>query len=67
MAVALASMLSKYLRETLMRRFNSFWARHIPEVTPTAGYYGDGSRFLRDIEPTRRQMGIADHELIRCR
>jgi hypothetical protein len=67
MAVALASMLSKYLREALMRRFNSFWARHLPEVAPTAGYYGDGARFLRDIEPTRRQLGIADEELIRSR
>jgi hypothetical protein len=67
MAVALASMLSKYLREALMRRFNAFWARHLPEVAPTAGYYGDGARFLRDIEPTRRRLGIADEELIRCR
>jgi hypothetical protein len=67
MAVALASMLSKYLREALMRRFNAFWARHLPEVLPTAGYYGDGSRFLRDIEPARRQLGIADEELIRSR
>ena len=67
MPVALASMLSKYLREALMRRFNAFWAQHMPGVPPTAGYYGDGSRFLRDIEPTRRQLGIADEELIRCR
>jgi len=67
MAVALASMLSKYLREALMRRFNAFWAGHLPEVAPTAGYYGDGSRFLRDIELTRRQLGIADEELIRSR
>jgi hypothetical protein len=67
MAVALASMLSKYLRETLMRRFNAFWARHLPEVAPTAGYYNDGTRFLRDIEVKRRELGIADGELIRCR
>jgi ribonuclease HII len=67
MAVALASMLSKYLREALMRRFNSFWARYMPEVPPTAGYYEDGTRFLRDIEPARRKLGIADEELIRCR
>jgi hypothetical protein len=67
MAVALASMLSKYLRETLMRRFNAFWVKHIPEVAPTAGYYNDGTRFLRDIEMTRKQLGIADEELIRSR
>jgi hypothetical protein len=67
LAVALASMLSKYLRETLMRRFNAFWAGQLPQVAPTAGYYNDGSRFLRDIESKRREMGIADAELIRCR
>jgi len=67
MSVALASMLSKYLREALMRRFNTFWARYMPEVPPTAGYYGDGARFLRDIEPARRKLGIADEQLIRCR
>lgn len=67
LAVALASMLSKYLRETLMRRFNAFWTRHMPEVIPTAGYYNDGTRFLRDIDRTRRELGIADEELIRSR
>jgi hypothetical protein len=65
--VALASMLSKYLRESLMRRFNAFWAGHMPEVAPTAGYYNDGTRFLRDIDSKRRQLGIADEELIRSR
>ena len=67
MPVALASMLSKYLRETTMRRFNAFWRQHLPEIEPTAGYYGDGERFLNDIDVKRRELGIADHELIRCR
>jgi hypothetical protein len=67
LAVALASMLSKYLREALMRRFNAFWAGHMPEVIPTAGYYNDGTRFLRDIDIKRRELGIADAELIRSR
>jgi hypothetical protein len=65
--VAMASMLSKYLRECLMHRFNAFWSRHLPEVTPTAGYYNDGLRFLRDIEVKRRELGIRDEELIRSR
>ena len=67
MPVALASMLSKYLREGLMRRFNAYWQTHQPGVTPTAGYHGDGNRFLTDIDATRRAMGIEDDELIRCR
>lgn len=65
--VAVASMVSKYLREAMMRRFNAFWKQHLPEVTPTAGYYGDGARFLTDIEHKRRELGIADEQLIRCR
>jgi len=67
MSVAVASMLSKYLREGLMRRFNAFWRQHLPEVTPTAGYYNDGQRFLQDIEVTRRGLGIPDEMLIRAR
>jgi len=67
MPVALASMLSKYIREALMRRFNAFWLTHLPSVTPTAGYYNDGSRFLRDIELKRTELGIADEQLIRSR
>jgi hypothetical protein len=67
LSVALASMLSKYLRELLMHRFNLYWQRMLPGLTPTAGYYGDGSRFLADIDALRRKMGIADHELIRSR
>ena len=41
MPVAVASMLSKYLREALMGRFNAWWKQHLPElcrrpvITPT--------------------------------
>lgn len=65
--VAFASMISKYLREAMMRRFNAYWQIQLPGVTPTAGYYGDGTRFLADIEHKRREMGIADEQLIRAR
>lgn len=67
MSVAVASMLSKYLREALMRRFNAFWHKYLPLVEPTAGYYNDGQRFLADIEAKRRELGIRDDELIRAR
>lgn len=67
MSVALASMLSKYLREAMMRRFNTFWQTHVPDVAPTAGYYGDGTRFLADIALKRQELGIADDQLVRCR
>jgi len=67
MAVAYASMISKYLRESFMRRFNAFWRNHLPDVAPTAGYHTDGMRFLNDIDHKRRELGIADAELVRCR
>lgn len=67
MAVAMASMVAKYLREGLMRRFNAFWHGHCPGVEPTAGYYSDGMRFLQDIDAKRKELGIGDEMLIRSR
>lgn len=67
MPVAVASMISKYLREALMARFNRFWQTHLPDLAPTAGYYTDGTRFLRDIQSKRIELGIADDQLMRCR
>ncbi len=65
--VAYASMISKYLREALMRRFNAWWQVQLPSVAPTAGYHNDGIRFLGDIADCRRQLGIPDELLIRSR
>lgn len=67
LSVAVASMLSKYLREALMRRFNAWWRQWLPELAPTAGYYQDGTRFLREIDAKRRELDIPDVELIRSR
>jgi hypothetical protein len=65
--VALASMVSKYLRELLMDRFNSFWSSHLPELAPTAGYYRDGWRFYREIEPLLPDLGLEPGWVLRCR
>lgn len=67
LATALASMLAKYLRETLMGRFNAWWARQAPGVAPTAGYYSDGVRFLQDTQQRRIELGIPDDQLVRQR
>jgi len=67
MSVAAASMLCKYLRESLMSRFNAFWLQHAPGVAPTAGYYNDGHRFLGDIATARVTLGVRDEDLIRSR
>lgn len=67
LATAASSMLGKYLREMLMRRFNAWWAARVPGVRPTAGYWADGLRFLADVDARRRELGIADDVLVRSR
>lgn len=57
--VALASMVSKYLREALMVEFNAFWLAHVPGLDPTAGYPGDSGRFFDAIRPAVRRLGLA--------
>jgi hypothetical protein len=64
---ALASMASKYLRELAMADFNEFWQQHLPSVKPTAGYPVDARRFMAEIEPARRRLGIPEHTLWRKR
>ena len=66
-AVALASMLAKYLREVCMRQFNRFWARHVPGIQPTAGYPGDARRFYREIQDAMVKLGLSDDQVWRKR
>ncbi len=63
--VALASMVSKYLREVLMREFNAFWQGHVPDLKPTAGYPGDAARFFDAIKPAAQKLGLAESALWR--
>lgn len=65
MPAAIASMLSKYVREILMRRFNAWWCARVPGLRPTSGYYVDGQRFLADTADARREMLVVDRDLIR--
>ena len=51
-AVALASMLAKYVREACMAQFNRWWRARVPGLRPTAGYPQDAARFLADVRPT---------------
>jgi ribonuclease HII len=64
---ALASMVSKYLRELSMWAFNDFWRRHLPELRPTAGYPGDSRRFKTEIAALQQSLGIEDRLLWRER
>jgi hypothetical protein len=62
---ALASMVSKYLREQAMRPFNRFWRLHVPNLAPTAGYPQDARRFKQDIHVRQRELQIEDRVLWR--
>ncbi|MBP7936137.1 MAG: hypothetical protein KA354_15960 [Phycisphaerae bacterium] len=66
MQIALASIFSKYVRELLMMCFNRYWARQVPDLKPTAGYYEDGRRFLADAEQAIRRLGIDRSLLVRA-
>jgi len=58
MVVALASMVSKYIREMMMEQFNRFWADRVRGVKPTAGYYVDGRRFFSEIKSEFEKLGL---------
>jgi ribonuclease HII len=63
--VALASMISKYLRELFMMMLNDFWRQHLPDLAPTAGYYTDGRRFFQQIQPLLGDMNIDETMMYR--
>jgi ribonuclease HII len=65
--VALASMISKYVRELLMREFNRYWLTHVPGLKPTAGYPLDAGRYYESIRPAMAKLGIAERAVWRCR
>lgn len=65
MPVALASIISKYVRELFMRAFNNFWQAAAPGVAATAGYYTDGMRFIEQIRPHLPRLGIDSRQLVR--
>lgn len=67
LSVALASMLSKYLRELLMVVYNRYWATHVVDIEPTAGYYSDGNRFFAQIRPLLESLKLSEQMLYRCR
>lgn len=57
--VALASLVSKSIREHWMDAFNAHWTSRIPGLKPTAGYPVDAARFRRAIEPACLDRGLA--------
>ncbi len=56
--VALASIVSKTVREVWMDVFNAYWTVRVQGLSPTAGYPVDAARFRRAIEPTAQAEGL---------
>jgi hypothetical protein len=65
--VAAASMAAKLTRELCMERFNAYFCGHMKDLAPTAGYYNDARRFLKDTRVLRKNLAIDDAHLIRER
>ncbi len=65
--VAVASMVSKYLRELAMECFNRYWRSHLPDLKPTKGYPVDALRFRKEIAAIQQQLQIPDAILWRER
>ena len=67
MPTALASMVSKYIREVFMTAWNTFWIQQIPDLKPTKGYPLDAKRFKAEINELQAQLGIADNDVWRLK
>jgi hypothetical protein len=65
--VALASMVSKYVRESLMTCLNRYFVNMAKDLKPTAGYWQDGLRFVGDLRTRLPHVEIDNERLIRCR
>ncbi|HPD45601.1 MAG TPA: hypothetical protein P5279_04850 [Anaerohalosphaeraceae bacterium] len=65
--VALASMVSKYVRELFVESLNAYFVRRCAGLRPTAGYWQDGQRFVKDLERYRHELGYDSDMLIRQR
>ena len=53
METALASLFAKFARECAMMLFNRHWTGKCEGIGETAGYYKDGTRFIKDLEKAR--------------
>lgn len=65
--IALASIYSKYLRELLMEGLNGYFRQRVEGLAPTAGYYGDATRFIEAVSPAIAAARIDRGMLVRCR
>ncbi|HIJ67307.1 MAG TPA: hypothetical protein HPP87_11085 [Planctomycetes bacterium] len=65
--VSLASMTSKYVRQVLMESINRYFISRCTHLAPTAGYWKDGTRFIKELETHPAGVKYDSDKLIRCR
>lgn len=65
--VSLSSMLSKYLRELLVANINRYFTGFHADLRPTAGYWKDGLRFIKDLKENIPHVRYDQKQLVRCR
>jgi len=65
--VSLASMVSKFIRELLIENINSYFTCRCSDLKPTAGYWKDGERFIKDLKRSDPALNIDMTQLVRCR
>jgi ribonuclease HII len=66
-AVAVASMVCKYLRELCMEQFNGYWGKHVPGLKPTAGYPTDAKRYFEAIREPMVKLGLKESDVWRVK
>ena len=65
--VSLSSMVSKYIRELLVANINRYFAGFHADLRPTAGYWKDGLRFIKDLKENIPHVRYDHEQLVRCR
>lgn len=65
LTVAMASMVSKYLREVMMESLNNHFCGLCKDLKPTAGYWQDGQRWVSDLTKLAPQLTYNPNHLIR--
>lgn len=67
LAVSLASMTSKFIREVLVDSINTYFLDRCSGLRPTAGYWKDGQRFIKELRDNHGRTQYDSQKLVRCR
>ena len=65
LTVAMASMVSKYLREVMMESLNRYFCNLCDNLKPTAGYWQDGQRFIEEMSNQLESHQVDKEKLVR--